>query len=182
MKLKRTVLIGLSIVTLLGACSDPQYEDNSEESEETEVFDLEEEAVPAERPEERAESTAAVESVGEKNVETNLKTEESNDLNWDPETMRDFLQNALDGLAEVTLREGDTFLIHPTEPGFAMELTQIINGEISLQPWNVLLDNLAQISETLGESYSIALVNPVNTENLIAVVSDGSVIYDALNE
>lgn len=79
----------------------------------------------------------------------------------------------------------NTFTMTPNNERFAEEIALLSSG-IGLNEWASLVDSLASMSETavgsLGEGYSITLVNPHNEENILLWVLDGVIMYDVADD
>lgn len=56
----------------------------------------------------------------------------------------------------------------------------------NLEAWDYLVESMRGLSETiteqLGSGYSVALVNPANHDNYLALIIDGVVVFDAVRD
>ena len=78
------------------------------------------------------------------------------------------------------------FLGKTKEKGVFDDEIALLASGIGFDEWDVLVNGLASMSETgvtsLGEGYSITLVNPHNEENILLWVMDGVVMYDVADD
>lgn len=79
----------------------------------------------------------------------------------------------------------EAYIITPTDSAFIGDLEYVLDSGDTAS-WNELVDSFAElsgkISETVGSGTSIAMANPVNTSNVILIITDGVVVYDAVSE
>ena len=79
----------------------------------------------------------------------------------------------------------EAYIITPTDSAFIGDLEYVLDSGDAAS-WNELVDSFAElsgkISETVGSGTSIAMANPVNTNNVILIITDGVVVYDAVSE
>lgn len=79
----------------------------------------------------------------------------------------------------------EAYIITPTDSAFIEDLGYVLDSGDTTS-WNELVDSFAElsgkISETVGSGTSIAMANPANTSNVILIITDGVVVYDAINE
>lgn len=77
------------------------------------------------------------------------------------------------------------YIITPTDSAFIEDLGYVLESGDTTS-WNELVDSFAElsgkISETVGSGTSIAMANPANTSNVILIITDGVVVYDAVSE
>lgn len=77
------------------------------------------------------------------------------------------------------------YIITPTDPAFVQDLGYVLDSG-DTQEWDTLVDTMAElsakVSKTVGSGTSIAMANPANTSNVILIIADGVVVYDAVNE
>lgn len=82
-------------------------------------------------------------------------------------------------------KETKIFKMTPTNQQLITEIEMLPLG-IGWDNWQDLVDGVASMSKTnsdsLGEGYSVTLVNPLNEENIILWVMDGEVIYNVVDE
>lgn len=99
-----------------------------------------------------------------------------------PEVILIFLQASLVDVADVGYVENiRTFTITPTDPAFEQDIVSLINGDYAaLEEWNVLVQNCCDLSSSVGD-YSIAVLNPTNTENTLLTVYKGVVLYNCMD-
>lgn len=170
--------IVLFILAMIGA----GIEDNASEPKEQK-----------EKPKvEEQKETKKVEEPKEESKEESKKEprEEVNDLNdreFLIESQLAIFQENFKGIADVKYHEeAKAFQVFPTDPGFSIELAEILEGSRSSDDWDFLVESTVQTSESskkiLGSGYSITIMNPINSENVILLVQDGKVLYDAINE
>lgn len=79
----------------------------------------------------------------------------------------------------------EAYIITPTDSAFIGDLEYVLDSGDTAS-WNELVDSFAElsgkISETVGSGTSIAMANPANTSNVILIITDGVVVYDAVSE
>lgn len=79
----------------------------------------------------------------------------------------------------------EAYIITPTDSAFIEDLGYVLESGDTTS-WNELVDSFAElsgkISETVGSGTSIAMANPANTSNVILIIADGVVVYDAVSE
>lgn len=79
----------------------------------------------------------------------------------------------------------EAYIITPTDSAFVKDLEYTLNSGDTAS-WDELVDAFAALSgnitEAVGPGTSIAMANPVKTSNVILIITDGVVIYDAVNE
>ena len=79
----------------------------------------------------------------------------------------------------------EAYIITPTDSAFIEDLGYVLESGDTTS-WNELVDSFAElsgkISETVGSGTSIAMANPANTSNVILIITDGVVVYDAVSE
>lgn len=79
----------------------------------------------------------------------------------------------------------EAYIITPTDSAFIEDLGHVLESGDTTS-WNELVDSFAElsgkISETVGSGTSIAMANPANTSNVILIITDGVVVYDAVSE
>lgn len=80
----------------------------------------------------------------------------------------------------------EAYIITPTDSAFIEDYLGYVLDSGDTTSWNELVDSFAElsgkISETVGSGTSIAMANPANTSNVILIITDGVVVYDAINE
>lgn len=85
---------------------------------------------------------------------------------------------------EITFdQEKKYFTIYPKDEQFAIELANILAGKLPKDDWVYLLESMVFLNKeqekVLGKGYSIVMLNPMDKTKVIALVSDGKVVYDA---
>jgi hypothetical protein len=84
--------------------------------------------------------------------------------------------------------EMKAFKVMPTDPNFILEVVAIMEGELDIANWNGVVDGVAGVSASLsellgvGEGYQVLIVNPANPDRYLLQVTDGIVLFDALNQ
>ena len=99
----------------------------------------------------------------------------------------DIMQENFAGIATVDVdKELKIYSITPTDSGFITDLNNVINGDPdAIDSWDTMVANMQDLSTNVSEiapGYSIALVNPVNTENVLLLFIDGYEFYNFANE
>lgn len=79
----------------------------------------------------------------------------------------------------------EAYIITPTDSAFIEDLRQVLDSGDTTS-WDELVDVItklsSKVSETVGSGTSIAMANPANTSNVILIITDGVVVYDAVSE
>lgn len=88
------------------------------------------------------------------------------------------------GIATVEYNEkNDMVLITPTDEDIELALIFLLAGKLPMSHWYELRDSFIEASkvtsEVVGSGFSMALVNPSNTDNIILLLLDGKILYDA---
>lgn len=99
----------------------------------------------------------------------------------------DTLEESFAGLAEVSFdRDSKLYTITPTDPAFEKELVMMNEGILGQEAWDALVDNFVFMSnnmiDVIGNGYSVALINPSNSDKYLLLLTDGKVEYDVFNE
>lgn len=99
------------------------------------------------------------------------------------------LQTSYDGVAQITLdREQKTYFIDMIDKeSFADSINFVLDGSLDSSRWtdsvvNPLVELSATISKNIGSGYSLSIPNPVKSDEVILVVSDGQVVFDAVSD
>jgi hypothetical protein len=97
------------------------------------------------------------------------------------------MQDSFEGTADIEfVQEEETFYITPTDPAFILDLVDMGAGEShALEAWDSFVDEFKVMSETMGETlpgYWVSLRNPANPDNLLLIASDGSIIYNFIED
>lgn len=81
--------------------------------------------------------------------------------------------------------EQNAFIITPTDEAFIQDVEYVLSTG-QTEEWDQMVDAFvelsAEISASAGEGTSLAIANPVKTDNVILVISDGVLVYDAVKE
>lgn len=96
------------------------------------------------------------------------------------------LQGSFEGAGDVYFnQEYKLYSVVPTDPAFVDDMLYLREGH-NLSEWDYLVNSVVELSsslvDVLGSGYSVALVNPVNTDNHLILATDGVLVYDAFNE
>ena len=79
----------------------------------------------------------------------------------------------------------NAYIITPTATDFIEDLQYTLSSG-DIEDWNSLVSALMDLSktitETVGTGTSIAMANPLKTENVILIITDGVLVYDAVAE
>lgn len=89
--------------------------------------------------------------------------------------------------SEIEYREeSKLFIVHSNNQELAKEIAMIYEEVLPMDSWEVMVDSMANASKSfsdiLGDGYSLAMSNPANHDNLLIIVMDGIVIYDAMED
>lgn len=96
------------------------------------------------------------------------------------------MQEHMNMYVDITFdKETKVFKMTPTDQQLISEIEMLPLG-IGWEDWQAMVDGIVSMSKTnsdsLGEGYSITLINPLNKENIILWVMDGEVIYNVVDE
>lgn len=96
------------------------------------------------------------------------------------------MQEHMNMYVDITFdKDSKTFKMTPTNEQLITEIEMLPLG-IGWDNWQDMVDGIASMSKTnsdsLGEGYSVTLVNPLNEDNIILWVMDGEVIYNVVDE
>ena len=79
----------------------------------------------------------------------------------------------------------NAYIITPTATDFIEDLQYTLSSG-DIEDWNSLVSALMDLSKTITEAVgtgtSIAMANPLKTENVILIITDGVLVYDAVAE
>ena len=198
------VIIIVGALFLLGFCgamlgdsgdesgTEEATEEVAEQTKETEEDVSEEETEETEELEEESESNEekTLEEVDAEPVEEKSEPISSEDEGiLPPEFALSLMESSFEGIANVTYSsEYKAFLIEPTDQEVKTALILLLEGstpEINAS-WELLKDSFVSasnsIKDSVGAGYQIHLLNPMNNENSLLIVTDGVVIYDAFSQ
>lgn len=82
--------------------------------------------------------------------------------------------------------ENNTFILTPSTGDFAIAIVDVINTGDTTE-WDEMKQTFTElsveISKTLNDSdVCLAIANPVSTDKLLLIVSDGELLYDGIYE
>lgn len=180
-------------ILLIGACGAIFSEDDASAPATTETKAAEpkaeepKEEPKAEEPKEEPKAEAPKTEAPVEKTEPVNKEHTAEELAFFEDMQLVIMQNNFESVASVELnKESKFYTIFPTDPGFSLELLQMHTGIKDDADWKELVDSTIYMSEStqglLGNGYSIAILNPENRDNVLLVVTDGIVVYDAFNE
>lgn len=202
LKRNALVLVVIGLLLLVGACSvdteEPQAEDDPkakvETSAETTESEEEDEAVAEAEAKKKAEEEKAAKEKAEADkkaedektaAEDEAKKAQSQDL-LESAALSIIEKNMGDSMDIEFVKEVKTFALTPTDPEFTIELLEMIDGTRSLADWNLLVESMASVSNSLedmlGEGYLLAVHNPIQSDKVILGIMDGFILYDAFDE
>lgn len=135
--------------------------------------------------EKAAEEKAAKEKAAKEKAEAEkvAKENEAADLE---QVHLSIMQEHMNMYVDITFdKENKIFKMTPTNEQLISEIEMLPLG-IGWTEWQEMVDGIVSMSKTnsdsLGEGYSITLINPLNKENIILWVMDGEVIYNVVDE
>ncbi|ASK62272.1 hypothetical protein CFK37_08920 [Virgibacillus phasianinus] len=168
----------LAIGIMLGACS----EDNSKEATTGDAQPEQEESTSDIQSEQKDESTGDVQSETEEEVVT-----ADEDVASLEKTVTGLLEDTFAETMTVSFdEESKIYKLTPTDSEFIIELDLMIQGKKSFDDWNEMASSMASMSESvtkvLGKGYGVAVMNPVNSDKVLLLVSDGIIIYDSFKD
>ena|SRR5690554_3741686 len=185
---------------LFGIVADTDDNEIADSDENEEIND--EEIIEDDEPEEEQESDDSEEETelddeldedekDEEELEHEIVDVEGNDEEFEQDVMESFalmsLQDNFQELAEISFDEEEKeFKMLVTDPDFTAELMFMIEYDVTLDEWYGLVDSFAFMSESLnemlGDGYTLHLLNPMNENNTLLTIVDGTVTYDAFDE
>ncbi len=175
---KRWWFILIAVIVVIGVIGSGGDSETADEPDQEEPVVIENEETADEPVMEIAEEEPVIENVEEETkVDIELLEKES-------------LAMIKEGLVEVGdvgfLKEEKTFTITPTDPNFMGDVMLAAEGnKESLDSWNGMVEVFVSFSDSLSKSlsgYTISIINPGNTDNVILMIKDGIVVYDAVND
>ncbi|ALY08105.1 hypothetical protein BhaS171_00049 [Bacillus phage vB_BhaS-171] len=182
-KLLKGVLIFFGVIVLLGACASLLGEEEAAPTPQEVKAEPVKEEEKAPEPKERAKKEEAKPKPKQEEKKEEPKEEPPSNEVFEGMALN-ILEENFAGVAEIAFdKETKFFTLTPTDPRFALEIGMMIEGTKSLDDWENLVESTVSMSksnkELLGSGYSIALMNPANTDNVLLVVVDGVVFYNA---
>lgn len=122
-------------------------------------------------------------------VETVVSSEAPKEEVVQPDNSAAVLSILQKGYSEIgTVRydeDQDAYIITPTATDFIEDLQYTLSSG-DTEDWNSLVSALMDLSNTITEAVgtgtSIAIANPLKTENVILIITDGVLVYDAVAE
>lgn len=101
-----------------------------------------------------------------------------------------FLQQGRDGMIGVANIEFSqvekTYYLYPIDPMIIDEIHNLVNYGQGVDDWNYLVESLVVLSQAaqqvVGDGYKIMFMNPVNEDNVLVIVEDGQVLYNAVDD
>ncbi|QRN84866.1 hypothetical protein JR334_07755 [Clostridia bacterium] len=82
--------------------------------------------------------------------------------------------------------ETQIITITPYDVSFTDEVILALNGdERAKKSWNALVDVMTDLSERIldvSPGYSIAIINPTNSDSTFLFISDGIIFYDVVSD
>lgn len=170
----------------------PVEEETAKETEEVEAEETKEEAQEKEKKnnednekKEEKEEVKTSESATSEPVDNDQSNNEAQEAL--EQMALGVMEESFAGLAEVSFdRDSKLYTITPTDPAFEQELVMMNEGILGQEEWDILVENFAFMSDSakglIGNGYSIALINPSNSDKYLLMITDGKVEYDAFNE
>ena len=166
----KNVLLTLSAVLILGGCSPSAVSKQEEEVKTSESSSVQKEVVEEREVVEPVEPVVAPEvpAISIDMVLSILK-----------DSFRD------NGVVEYS-SENNTFILTPSTGDFAIAIVDVLNTGDATE-WDEMKQTFTElsveISKTLNDSdVCLAIANPVSTDKLLLIVSDGELLYDGIYE
>lgn len=147
----------------------------------------------AAKEKEAEEKVAKEEEAAKEKAETEKAAKEKEAAEKDKQIVDDqeqahlyIMQEHMSMYVDITFdKENKIFEMTPTNEQLITEIEMLPAG-IGWAEWQEMVDGIVSMSKTnsdsLGEGYSITLINPLNEENIILWVMDGEVIYNVVDE
>lgn len=170
-----------------------QAEKEKAEKEKAEKEKSEKEKAEAERvakeQKEKEEKLAAEKAADEKAAKEKAEAEKekAEQIVDDQEQAHLYImQDHMSMYVDITFdKESKIFKMIPIDEQLISEIEMLPLG-IGWADWQEMVDGIVSMSkansDSLGEGYSITLINPLNEENIILWVMDGEVIYNVVDE
>lgn len=164
------------------------------ESKELEMKEKEEaEKAEAESKKEEEEKQKVQEELKEKQKEAEKAKEEAEkELQnvMEKALVDDFIVDFNESVASLSLEKSDLdpkfFNVKVYDEEFAAEIAMAIVDSEYRYGFNDMLGSLADVSvkfkNTVAPGYTFMFVNPMNEENIIAIIIDGEIVYNAMDE
>lgn len=157
-------------------------EPTKEEKEQAEAEALAKKEAEEQKAKEEAEAKAKAEE--ERKAKEQAQAEIQSQIEQD---MLNIMKENLDGMADVTFdKESKFYVVTPTSDSLIREIAMTFSGQIDSDSWDTMVSSMAYMSENmsnnLGNGYSVAFTNPANPDNYLIVIVDGVVIYNAIDE
>ena len=177
----------LSTALLLSACGEEtETMDTGVPEETTAVAETKVEPETTETEVETVDTAEEVESEKEPEAELESQVTTEVDASANEELHLAIMQENMSMYVDIEFdKTSKTFIMTPNNEELANEIALLASG-IGFDEWDILVNGLTSMSETgvtsLGEGYSITLVNPHNEENILLWVMDGVVMYDVADD
>ena len=190
-KLKKSLLIlSIPAITMIAACEEqkayaPEVKEDTSVAQEIED--------PAESAQEEQEAKEEAERQAEEQAEQEAEeeasaTEDQEQVQGHREAV--FLEHGRESMIGVMNIEFSpvekTYYLYPIDPMIVDEIHNLVMYGQGIEDWNYMVESLVVLSEAaqqvVGDGYTIMLMNPVNGENVLVMVQDGQIIYDAIDE
>lgn len=171
----------------------PVEEETAKETEEVEAEETKEEVQEKEKKKnnednekkEEKEEAKTSESATSEPVDSDQSNNEAQEAL--EQMALEIMEESFAGIAEVSFdRDSKLYTVTSTDPAFEQELVMMNEGILGQEDWDMLVENFAFMSDSMkdliGNGYSIALMNPSNSDRYLLMITDGKVEYDAFNE
>ena len=178
-KLKKAMLI-LAIPVVLTACEEAYAPEIKEDTSLAQEADD-----PAENAQEEQEAKEDIERQAKEAAA--VAEDQAQMQGYREEVFLEQGRTAMIGMMNVEFSQADkTYYLYPTDPMIIDEIHNLVVYGYGMENWDYMVASLVELSEAaqqvVGDGYNIMFMNPVNAENVLVIVQDGQVIYDAADE
>lgn len=101
----------------------------------------------------------------------------------------DILKTNFKDLADISVNKSEKYILLTPKGDFKTSVMYLAvsggNQPELLEAWDTAVDSMINMSDSMSKvipGYSINIVNPANTENVLLTIIDGILIYDFVND
>lgn len=132
-------------------------------------------------------SAEEVSSISEEPVQEEAAQVDEERVSNAQQRVLSILQNRFKRYADIRYAEsGKTYVLRIVDSSTLDEISLILSGEMSVSSWDLLTDELVDVSRTvyeeLGEGYSIQIENSYDSSKTWVLILDGELLYDAIHD
>lgn len=193
--LKKSLLIlSIPAITMIAACEEqkayaPEVKEDISVAQEIEdpAESAQEEQEAKEDIERQAEEQAEQEAAEAKEIEEAIAEDQERVQGHREAVFLEHGRESMIGVMNIEFSPVEkTYYLYPIDPMIVDEIHNLAVYGQGIEDWNYMVESLVILSEAaqqvVGDGYTIMLMNPVNGENILVMVRDGQIIYDAIDE